>query len=170
MAKWAFKVASILPSAAADGASITNDTYLGIKGNSATQRYDLSEIYMGGQATSSAPFYIVLARSALVGSSTTASTLAAGNQAVLDAQATTTLSSMVFTSTTTPSTRAQNGGLLALPFNGFGGIVRWVAPPGSEIKGYGQAVSTGEMTLSGYTGSAASADAKMGAHFIYEPY
>ena len=167
MSKWAFKIATWTPVAAADGAALTNDAFQGIKGNSATQRYDLSEVYMGGQGTSSAPMYMVLARSNLVGSSTTASTMAAGNQALMDAQGTVTLSSLVFTSSVTAPTRAQNGGLLSLSYNGFGGIVRWVAPPGSEIKGYGQAVSTGEMTLSAYTGGTPSA---MGSHFIYEPY
>ena len=167
MAKWAFKIATWTPVAVADGAAMTNDAFQGMKGNSATQKFDISEIYMGGQGTSSAPMYMVFARSNLVGSSTTASTMAAGNQSPLDSQATTTLSSVIFTSSTTAPTRAQNGGLLSLSYNGFGGIVRWVAPPGGEIKGYGNAVSTGEMTLSAYTGGTPSA---MGSHFVYEPY
>ena len=167
MAKWAFKVATFSPLAVADVTALTVSTYMGMSGNTATQRYDVSEIYMGGQATSSAPLYMILARSALVGSSTTVSTMAGGNQAPLDTAATVAASSVIFTSSVTPSTRATNGGLLNLTFNGFGGIVRWVAPPGSEIKQLGTAVSTGELTLSAYTGSIAS---PIGAHIIYEAY
>ena len=170
MAKWAFRAARVFPSAAADVASITASTYMGIVGNSATQRYDVTEIYMGGQATSSAPFFMILGRSALVGSSTANSIMSGANQAPLDTAATVAASSLVFTSTTTPPTRASNGGLLNLSFNGFGGIVRWVAPPGSEIKQLGTAVSTGELTLSGFTGSATSADASYGGHIVYEAY
>ena len=167
MAKWAFKIATWTPVAAADGAALTNDGFQGMKANSATQRWELSEVYMGGQGTSSAPMYMVLQRSALVGSSTTASTMAAGNQAPLDSQGTTTLSSIIFTSSVTAPTRAQNGGSLSLSYNGFGGSVRWVAPPGAEIKQMGQAVSTGELPLSAFTGGTPSA---MGSHFVYEPY
>ena len=167
MSKFAFKVATLTPVAVADVADLTVDTYLGIVGNTATQRYDLSEVYMGGQGTSSAPMYMVLARSSKVGSSTAVSTIAGGNQAALDTAATAAASTVTFTSSVTKSQRGSNVGLLALSFNGFGGIVRWVAPPGSEIKGLGTAVSTGEITLSAFTGGTPSA---IGAHFIYEVY
>lgn len=167
MAKWAFKVATFTPVAADDIADITVNSYLGMVGNTATQRYDVSEIYMGGQGTSSAPMYMILARSAKNGSSTTISTVAGGNQAPLDTAATVAASSVVFTSSVTKSQRASNGGLLNLSYNGFGGIVRWVAPPGSEIKQLGTAVSTGELTLSAYLGGTPSA---MGAHIIYEAF
>ncbi len=167
MAKWAFKVATFSPLAAADDADLTVSTYMGLVGNPATQRYDVTEVYMGGQATSSAPLYMILARSGKNGASTAVSTMAGGNQAPLDTAATVAASSVVFTSSVTKSQRASNAGLLNLTFNGFGGIVRWVAPPGSEIKQLGTAVSTGELTLSAYTGSIA---APIGAHVIYEAY
>jgi hypothetical protein len=167
VAKWAFKIATWTPVAVGDGAAMTANAFQGLVGQTATQRLDISEIYMGGQGTSSAPMYMVLARSALVGSSTAVSTIAGGNQALLDAQGSATLSSVAFTSTTTATTRASNGGLLSLSYNGFGGIVRWVAAPGSEIKQYGTAVSTGEVTLSAFTGGTPSA---MGSHIVYEPY
>jgi hypothetical protein len=111
--------------------------------------------------------YMVLSRSSKVGSSTAVSTIAAGCQSVLDTAATVAASSVVFTSTLIKSQRGNNGGLLSLSYNGFGGIVRWVAPPGSEIKQLGTAVSTGELTLSAFTGGTPSA---MGAHIIYEAF
>ena len=167
MAKWAYSIATWTPVVALDGAALTNDAFQGLKGNTATQRYDILEVYMGGQGTSSAPMYMVLSRSNLVGSSTTNSTMAVGTQALLDTAATVAASSLFFTSSVTPPTRAANGRVLNLSYNGFGGIVRWVAPPGSEIKQLGQGVSTGEITLSAHTGGTASA---MGSHIIYEAF
>ena len=167
MAKWSYSIATWTPVVAVDGAPLTNDNFQGLKGNTATQRYDILEVYMGGQGTSSAPMYMVLSRSNLVGSSTTNSTMAVGTQALLDTAATVAASSLFFTSSVTPPTRAANGRVLNLSYNGFGGIVRWVAPPGSEIKQLGQGVSTGEITLSAHTGGTASA---MGSHIIYEAF
>ena len=167
MAKWAFKIATWTPVAVADVTAYTNGGFQAMSGNTATQRYDISEIYMGGQGTSSAPMYMVLARDALVGSSTAVSTMAGGNQSPLDTAATVAASSVIFTSSVTPPTRATNGGLLSLSYNGFGGIVRWVAPPGSEIKQLGTAVSTGEISLSAFTGGTPSA---MGSHIVYEAF
>ena len=167
MAKWSFEIATWTPVAVGDGAAMTANAFQGLVGNSATQRYDISEIYMGGQGTSSAPMYMVFARSHLVGSSTAVSTIAGGVQSMLDSAATAAVSSKNFTSSVTQPTRASNGGVLSLSYNGFGGIVRWVAPPGSEIKQLGTAVSTGEITLSAYTGGTPSA---MGSHIIYEAF
>ena len=167
MAKWAFNVATWTPVAVADVTAMTIEGFQGLSGNTASQRYDILEVYMGGQGTSSAPMYMTLARSALVGSSTAVSTHANGNQALLDTAATAAASSVIFTSSVTKPTRASNGKILNLSYNGFGGIVRWVAPPGSEIKQLGTAVSTGEITLSAYTGGTPSA---MGSHIIYEAF
>lgn len=171
MPKWSFKAASLPLIGVGDVTALVNSTYMALYAQSATARYDVSEIYMGGQNTSSAPLYMILARDALVGGSTAVSTGAGAhgvNQALLDQQGTATVSCAVFTSSTTAPTRTTGGGLLSLTFNGFGGIVRWVAPPGSEIKQMGQGVSTGELSLSGFTGTAA--DGKMGAHIVYEAY
>lgn len=167
MAKWAYKIASWTPVAVADVTAMTNNGFQAMAGNTATQRYDVMEVYMGGQGTSSAPMYMVLSRDALVGSSTSVSTIAGGNQAPLDTAATLAASSVIFTSSVTAPTRASNGGILSLSFNGFGGIVRWVAPPGSEIKQLGTAVSTGELSLSAFTGGTPSA---IGSHIVYEAY
>ena len=55
MAKWSFKVSTFTPVAVADTANYTDGGYMGLMGGSTTQRIDVSEVYLGGQATSSAP-------------------------------------------------------------------------------------------------------------------
>ena len=64
MAKWAYKIATWTPVAVADVTAMTNNGFQAMVGNTATQRYDVLEVYMGGQGTSSAPMFMVLSRDA----------------------------------------------------------------------------------------------------------
>jgi hypothetical protein len=67
--------------------------------------------------------------------------------------------------TNKPQRSASVGGVLNLSFNAFGGIVRWVAAPGSEIGFVGQSASLGQLSLSAFTGGTTGL---MGAHMIFE--
>lgn len=166
MAKWSFKVSTFTPVAVADTTNFTDAGYMGLQGGSSTQRVDVSEVYMGGQATSSAPCLMLVSRDSTVGGTLTA--LSTGNSAAALDPATAALAAPVaaFVASTTKPQRSATLGLLNLSFNAFGGIVRWVAPPGGELKMLGNTASLGEISLSHYTGGTPGL---MGAHIIYEP-
>ena len=165
MAKRIVSKTTFQPSAIADTSNITSNTYLAIQGGSATQKVAIYEIYMGGQAGSSAPMVMVLGRDSTVGATT--SFAAGGMDAPLDASASALSSPTVtFDTATTAPQRSSTGHLLNLSFNAFGGIVRWLAAPGEEIWQFGTAVSVGETSLSGFTGTTAATN--IGAHIIYE--
>lgn len=166
MAKRSLSTNSVTPLAVADAVAYTNSTgYLGtIFGASATQRTNIFEVFVGGQATVSAPAIILLARD-----STVPATLTAGAtfDTPLDAAtATITAPALVGNTAVTPAQRSATGHLLNLSFNAFGGFVRWLAAPGEEISIVGNAVNLGSISLSAFTGSSASA--AMGSHVIYE--
>lgn len=165
MAKRSFKSASWTPVAVADTVNFTNAGYMGLQGGSATQRTAISEVFMGGQAGASSPTLMILARDSTIGATLTA--LSTGeSDAPLD-PATAALAAPVvpFTQSTTKPQRAATLGLLNLSFNAFGGIVRWVAAPFEEIYMLGNAVNTGEVSLSAYTGGTPGL---LGAHIVYE--
>jgi hypothetical protein len=166
MAKWSFKGSTFTPVAVADTTAFTDGGHMSLQGGSSTQRVDISEVYMGGQATSSAPCLMLLSRDSTVGATLTA--LSTGYSAAALDPATAALAAPVvgFVASTTKPQRSATLGILNLSFNAFGGIVRWVAPPGGEIKMLGNAASFGEVSLSHYTGGTPGL---MGAHIIYEP-
>jgi hypothetical protein len=168
MAKRVLHVTTVTPTATADTANLVDSTYLGhIQGSSATQRVQIIEVMLTGQAGASTPSIIVLARDSQV--STGGITLTAGTtDSNLDA-ATAALASVVRAgdkAATNKPQRGVNDHLLNLAFNAFGGIVRWVAAPGEEISTIGQAVLAGEVSLSAFTGGTTGL---MGSHIIYEP-
>jgi len=166
MAKRIVSVTTITPTATADTTNLVDATYpFLLQGGSSTQRNYVYEIFMGGQATSSAPTYMILSRD-----STVAATNSYGTgqmDAAMDA-ATAALSAAPLTgnTNTTKPQRSSTLHLLNLSFNAFGGIVRWVAAPGEEITTVGNTASLGEVSLSAFTGGTPGA---MGAHMIYEP-
>lgn len=166
MALRSFKVSTFTPVAVADTAAFTDAGYMGLMGGSTTQRIKVSEIYMGGQATASAPCLMVFARDSTVQATPTA--LSTGNSdAPLDPSTAALAAPPVsFVASTTKPQRSATLGLLNLSFNAFGGIVRWVAAMGAEIGLLGNTASLGEVSLSHYTGGTPGL---MGAHIIYEP-
>lgn len=166
MAKRSLSLTTFTPTATADTANLVDATYFGIiQGGSATQRIEVQEIYLGGQAAASAPTIMTLARD-----STIAVTVSLGtgqNDAALDgAVAALAAPPVVGNTATTKPQRSSTAKLLNLSFNAFGGIVRWVAAPGEEVRITGASANTGELSLSAFTGGTPGA---MGGHIIYEP-
>lgn len=164
MAKRSLSANSITMTAVADTTNMTDNGYMGIiQGGSASQRINTSEIYMGGQSTSSTVCEMLLARD-----STVAATVTAGStfDEPLDA-ATAALAAPPVTGSAAgvKPQRSSTRHLLSLSLNTFGGIVRWVAYPGEEISTYSNAASTGEISLSSVSGAGI-----IGGHIIYEPY
>jgi hypothetical protein len=169
MTKYAFQFNAYTPVAVADAASFTASTYQAIQGGSATQVNQVSEVYMGGQATSSAPCIMVLARDSTVGVTPTAlSTGVAANGPMDSASAALTAPAVGFVTAATQPLRSNSITLsrLNLSFNAFGGIVRWTAmDPGEYFKITGLSTLTGEVSLSAFTGGTPG---PIGSHMVYE--
>lgn len=166
MAKRSVQQTSITPSATGDTTNLADNTYpFVVQGGSATQRINILEVMIAGQAAASAPTFMQLARDSTVGV-----TAAAGSHtdAPLDA-ATAALAAAPVVGSGFSGTKPQRSSslkLLNLALNAFGGIVRWVAAPGEEISIVGNTASLGEVSLSAFTGGTPGL---LGAHMIYEP-
>ena len=121
---------------------------------------------MGGQATSSAPSIMVVARDSTIGA--TLSLTAGAKDAALDpASAALAAPPVAFTIATTPPQRSSTLGLLNVSFNAFGGLFRWAAPDEHGVlRMLGNTASFGELSLSAFTGGTPGL---MGAHIISEP-
>lgn len=165
MAKRSFKVATWTPVVVLDTVSFTDNGYQGLMGGSATQLLKLIEVFMGGLASASSVTNMVLARDSTVNVTPTALTTAQSDAALDPSTAALAAPPVAFTASTTKPQRSATLGLLSLPFNAFGGLVRWVAAPGEEIGILGNTASLGEASLSCYSGSPGA----IGSHLIYEP-
>ena len=162
MAKLVAQEATWTATAIADTTNLVNTQSMALQGGSSTQLIRLYEVYMGGQAASSAPLIMVLARDSTVGA-----TLSVGTLAALDpATAALAAPPVVFNTATTKPQRSATLYMLNLSFNAFGGIVRWNAAPDQEPRLLGNTASFGEMSLSAFTGSTAGL---IGSHFVIEP-
>jgi hypothetical protein len=163
MARWSANQPTWTPTAVADTTNFTDTGYHAIQGGTSTQRINLLEVYMGGQAGASSPSIMIVGRDSTVGA-----TLSVGRFAALDA-ATAALGTnpICFNTATTKPQRSSTLSLLNLSFNAFGGIVRWVAAPGEEVGMLGNTASLGEVSLSAFTGGTPGL---MGSHFIVEPF
>lgn len=163
MARWSANQPTWTPVAFADAANMADTQYHAFQGGSSTQRTNLLEVYMGGQAGASSPSIMLVARDSTIGV-----TLSVGRFAALDpATAALAAPPVCFNTATTKPQRSATLSLLNLSFNAFGGIVRWVAAPGEEIGILGNTASFGEFSLSAFTGGTPGA---MGSHFILEPF
>lgn len=149
MARWAAPIPTWTPTAVADTVAMTDNGHQTIQGGSATQRGELREVYLGGQAGASSPTFMKVGRTSTVGATLTAARLAA-----LDPSTAALAAPPVnyAASTTKPQRSATLGMLLALDFNAFGGIVRWYAGPDQVISYLGNTASLGELSLNAFTG------------------
>jgi hypothetical protein len=166
MAKWSFASEGFTPTAVLDTASFTDNGYMGLMGGSTTQRIEIFEVYIAGLAASSTPTPMVLSRDSTVQATPTALTTAQSNAALDPNTAALAAPQVAFTASTTKPQRSATLAKLALGLNAFGGIVRWVASPGSELRILGNTASLGEASLSCYTGGTPGLVA---AHILYEP-
>jgi len=165
MARWSFKKATWTPTAVADTVNFTDGGYMGLMGGSTTQVLKVNEVYLGGQATASAPSLMIVSRDSTVQATPTALSTGESNAALNPATAALAAPQVAFTASTTKPQRSATLGLLNLSYNAFGGIVRWIAPEDSELVILGNTASFGELSLSAYTGGTPGLS---GSHFIYE--
>lgn len=169
MSKRVFGVATFTPTATGDTANLTNATYMALAASGAGAGLQVSEIFIGGQASASSINLMQWARDSTVGASVAA--LAAPNSdgfmnAALASALSSSMVSYVAATTAPQRSAAISQARLHLNLNSFGGIVRWVAYPGEEWWITGVTVNTSESSLSAYTGGSVGA---IGAHIVYEP-
>jgi hypothetical protein len=170
MSTYMFGVGTITPGAGtADATNLTANTYMELIGGTSTQVNFIDEIYMGGQAASTAPLIMLLARdSTVIG--TPSALVTPNSNGPLNASA------GVLTAPAVPaitgSTQAQRAtsvtlGKKSFTFNAFGGIVRAnYANTNDRFGILGNTASLGACSLSSFTGSTAAS--AIGAHIIYE--
>jgi len=150
------------PVAVADATNFTDSGHHSVQGGSSTQRAELREVQLGGQASASAPTFMVVGRDSTVGA-----TLTAGRLAALDPSTTApgSVPTSFAISTTKPQRSSTLGILLNLSFNAFGGTVRWVYYEDERISLLGNVASLGELSLSAFTGGSPGL---LGSHIIME--
>jgi len=167
MPKWSFAHEGITLTAHADTTAMTSGGFMALKGGSATQRIDVYEVYLGGLAAASAPTPALLGRSSTLGGTPTAITAPGSNEALDPATAALAAPQVAYFAASTGPQRSTTLAKLALGFNAFGGLVRWVAAPGGEFKMLGNTASLGEINIGAFTGGTPGL---MNAHIHYETY
>lgn len=168
MAKRIVSVTTITPTATADTTNLVDATYpCLVQGGTATQRINITRIYMGGQAGSSTPTFMLLSRDSTV--ATGANTLGAGqNDTAIDVS-TADLAAPALTGNTNATTkpqRAQLRHLLNMSFNAFGGVFKWEQTDNCAINLIGNTAPLGEVSVSAFTGGTPGA---LGFDLTYEP-
>jgi hypothetical protein len=164
MARWAGSFPTWTPVAVADTIAMTTLGYHSIQGGSSTQRGEIREIYLGGQAGASSPTIMVFGRCSTV----SAATPVAGRLAALDPATAALAAPPISTQTTSgafPQRSATLGMLLNLSFNAFGGIVRWYCGPDETISYLGNTASLGELSLNAFTGGTPGL---LGSNIVFE--
>lgn len=137
------------PVAVADATNMTDAGHQTLQGGNSTQRGEIKEIYLGGQAGANAPTFMTLGRTSTVGVTLTASRMGAADPSTAALAA----PPVVYgASTTKPQRSATLGMLVGLFFNAFGGIVRWYRGPDQIISYLGNTASLGELSLNAFTG------------------
>jgi hypothetical protein len=168
MAKRSFSVPTFTPTGSADNAVIAGG-WMAIGAAAATNGLLVYEIYQGGQAAATAVNAMVFARDSTLGATLTA--LAAPNTdgPLSSLSAAAQSGSLTFIASTTVPIRSNvtTSAKLALSFNPFGGIVRWLAAPGEEWAIVGITASISESSLSALN---VGTPGLQSAHIVYEAY
>lgn len=170
MSVYSFAVGTITPGAGtADNASLTTLTYMALAGGTTTQLSFVDEIYMGGQAASTAPLIMLLGHdSTVVGTPTALSS--PNSVGLVDPTGGVITAPPVGAITGSTQAIRSNSVTIAkknFTFNAYGGMVRVNYANTKDRFGIlGSAASLGEMSLSSFTGSTAAA--AIGAHILIE--
>ncbi len=162
------------PTATADATNLVDAATaagypVAFQGGSATQRYSIVEVYLGGQAGASSPSIMLLSfdSQAATGSLTKDTNL---TDSISDANAValSTAVAVFNKAATNKPQRSATQHLANLSFNAFGGIVRLNWPQDQQFVGVGATTANAsEISLSAFTGGTTGL---MGCHVIYEPF
>src|SRR5262249_6637275 len=155
MAKRLFQCPNYTPTATSDSSTaLANGTYQAIRGGTTTQKLDILEVMISGLAGASTPTIMQLARSSIIGSTTTA-LVAPNSDGPMDAS-TAALQSPALTFVAAVGGPQRSASIadarLELAINAFGGIVRWNAAPTQQWNLIGNTASGGESNLSAFSG------------------
>jgi hypothetical protein len=169
MAKRSFACGAWTPTAVADASNL-HQACMDI-GCNAGFGLLVSEIYIGGRASTSTVNNMVFARDStlVVGPTTLVAPNTDGPMNTLTAAAQVAgASSTCIQAATTMATRTANAtsARLYLTHNAFGGLVRWVAYPGEEWGIVGNTVNISQSSLSCVTDGGGN----VSSHIIYEAY
>ncbi len=146
---------TITPTATGDGTNLVDSTYpFALQGASSTQTTRIFELNLGGQAGASSPTFMTFGRDSQIATGSLTLDTNLMTAAAHPASAALAAPVVVFNKAATnkPQRSTTLGGLLALSFNAFGGIWRWVAAPSCEIWMVGNTASFGELSFSAFTG------------------
>src|SRR5678815_4169144 len=168
MSRRVFQVPTFTATATADHATtLASGTYLAISAGGATNRCEITEIYMGGQSAASNVNIMMLARHNTISVMPTALSAPNSDGRMDGLTQAVTAPALGFVAATTPPTRSAGvtNARLALTYNSFGGIVRWMANKGEGWAITGVTSLVSESSLSAFTGGGGGV---MGAHIIYE--
>lgn len=152
----------------ADNAQATSGSYMSLDPGSASQMIKVEEIYIGGLAGATAPQNMQFRRASTLGTgggTTLATPNSDGPLNNFAAAVTTVPAAFVAFATNQPITaNTATQGKLSLPFNAYGGIVRWQAAKDEEWYMIGNAVNISSV-LGNNTGSTT---ATLSSDIIYE--
>jgi hypothetical protein len=169
MAKRIAAYTTLTPTATADTTNLVDSTYpMALQGGSSVQRWNIVEVYLGGQAGASTPTFMLLSFDSQVATGSLTSDTGLTDTANDGSAVVLATTVKIFNKAATSKPQRDVAKHLAnLSFNAFGGIVRLNWPQDQQFSGVGNTASFGEMSLSAFTGGTAGL---LGAHIIYEPF
>ena len=170
MTVYAFAVASFTTGAGvADANALTGSGYMALQGGTSTQTSFVEEVYIGGQATASAPAIMLLGRDSTVVTGGATVVTPNANGPVNPSAGVLTSPALGFINGTGSQAQRSNSVTLSkkvFTFNSFGGIVKASYQNTQDRFGIlGNTASLGELSLSAFTGTTSSA---VSAHILYE--
>jgi len=151
MAKFVATYETFTPTTVSNATNFTDNGYFALQGGTATQRFDVYEIYLVGQSTVAGNMNsLVWTRDSTVGATLTALSSLQSQGALDPASVAPTSAPVAFSASTTKPQRSVSAAKLVLGFNPFGGVARWWVPAGSgaEFKLLGNTASNGEASIS----------------------
>lgn len=150
MSKRIFSAYNWTPGVVADASPLANDTYMALKGGSASQILDSLDIYISGMAAAAAPMPLCLARTSTNETTPTALANPASDGPAHPSVAPLAAPPVSFTRAAAGPQRsaATSDARLNLGMNAFGGAYRWNAAPTQQWTQVGNGVGGGETLLS----------------------
>lgn len=151
MSKWAATYETFTPTTVSNATNFTDNGHWTLQGGTATQRFDVYEIYLVGQSTVAGNMNsIVFSRSTVAGATLTALSSLQSQGALDPASVAPSSAPKAYSASTTKPQRSPSDAKLVLGFNPFGGVARWWVPAGSggEFKLLGTSPNTGEASIS----------------------
>lgn len=158
MAQYSCAPAAWTTATVADSGNLVNSNHQTLRSWSVTVVDRITEMFIGGEATSS-----TVVRMAARRNSTQAATPTNVVPAGLSPFSAASAANFHQLAVTPPVAGAATQHLLNMSFNAFGGVIRWVAAPGEELYIIGATAANNEISLSSVSGSAL-----ISSHVIFE--